>query len=262
MLRRFKAPRFLNEQAGKVVGKKLLVENQTCKFGLFTKGSVDEVTLRDLKLCTHCREVGHRSDECQEKENLRRSLNYLVRKEVRENEETTWNKEWRKHSWKLAGKCVKCGGKDHLQNTCTEKPYCCRCRSHTHDSSFSLKCPKILRALAMLKRTRWLDDFLDHEATVEDLHDYIKWNDVDAEVKIGLLPLEEEKHDCEHHRHGFMEVEEKERLRVSKRKEPLPEEQTGAEEQKTDVQVGNKVQKKSPRKKTKRLPAWALEVQA
>ena len=149
---------FSGEQSGTVVGKQLVVENHVCTFDLYSKVGSEELTLRDLKLCTHCRFPGHRSDECVEKENLKRELNYLVRKELREDEtgKKTRNSVWRKHSWKLSGKCTNCGGKDHLRSTCQSRQKCTRCGSREHDSSFTLKCPVILRAFAMLKRTRWM----------------------------------------------------------------------------------------------------------
>ena len=60
----------------------------------------------------------------------------------------------------------------------------------------------------MLKRTRWLDDFLERESTVSDLYDYVDWlnNDSQAKQKIELLPVEEEeqvygKAHCDGHHH-------------------------------------------------------------
>ena len=46
---------FTEAQNGTVAGKSVLVQNQVCTFDLFRSGGSEELTLRDLKLCTHCR---------------------------------------------------------------------------------------------------------------------------------------------------------------------------------------------------------------
>ena len=265
---------FTEAQNGTVTGKSVLIENHVCTFDVLSKVGSEELTLRDLKLCTFCRFPGHRSDNCQEKENLKRELNYRVRKKLREDEtgEKTWASEWRKQSWKLAGRCTQCGEKDHLRDNCRSRQKCCRCGSREHDSSFTLRCPTILRAFAMLKRTRSLDDFLERESTVSDLYDYVDWlnNDSQAKQKIELLPVEEEeqvygKAHCDGHHHQQQQQQNElppreNQNRPVKRKSPLPEGvevASGAapeDEAKTDYQDGSGAQEES-RKNSTQKPA-------
>ena len=259
----------MEAQDGTVVGRSVLVENHVCTFDLFCDGNSKEPTLRDLKLCTHCRFPGHRKEECVEKEKVKRELNYLVRSELRADSSNSWGQVWSQHSWKLAGSCTKCGEKDHLRSDCRKRQKCRRCGSRDHDSSFTLSCPTVGRAFAMLKRAHWLDNFLEREATVADLYDYVDWlnNDSQSEEKIGLFPVEEEKHEhdesCNHGHQQQTELPPKENAnRPVKRKNALPEEVevvSGGlgtnEEEKTDPEEsGKKVGKNSEKKPDKKNP--------
>ena len=230
-LRNFKKVQFEEEQAGSVYGKTLVVENHECTFDLHSAVNSEELTLKDLKLCTHCRDPGHKNDSCRRKKNVLRAITTLCHQTVRKDKtgKTKFKHVWDQHSWKLAGKCVNCGGTDHLRGTCTNPPKCSRCGSKRHDCSFTLECPVIRRAFAELKRSALLQELLERETTLTDLRDYTDWNDELEEEQLGLCPWEEEqKHSHEDHAHNHSQnvaeksSEKANSKRKPKRKQPLP----------------------------------------
>ena len=62
--------RFQPTEKGSVFGKTLVVENHECSVDLHRKVGLDDLTLQDLKLCTHCREPGHTSDRSRRRRTL------------------------------------------------------------------------------------------------------------------------------------------------------------------------------------------------
>ena len=130
-----------------ISSKTVYINSYLCSFNLPLGTPRKPVELEDIVYCNSCINLAHKKSQCITfSERKAQALKYTHTLGIKNR--TLWNQTWNQIKAQIQGACYNCGRYGHEGRTCENPPFCKRCKSKSHSSRITLKCPNVRSKLA------------------------------------------------------------------------------------------------------------------